>query len=139
MAKYFATVKDARGALSLDTGFDPFLSGGWGRCTKEKLAEAGYVVDPVRYARQQHAIKDAEQQREREAKQRHDHAAEYANQPRVQKFSAAAKLIGGGSASMTEIGDRLAHVRNERGVCVVELIDGQWVARQAKEGERLYV
>ena len=43
--RYFSTMARARGALALDTGFDPFLSGGWGRCTKAKLADAGYAVD----------------------------------------------------------------------------------------------
>ena len=45
-AKFYRTVRAARSALALDTGFDPFISGGWGRCTKAKLANAGYVVDP---------------------------------------------------------------------------------------------
>lgn len=48
--KYYSTMSAARGALALDTGFDPFVSGGWGRCTKAKLAEQGYVVDPRRAA-----------------------------------------------------------------------------------------
>ena len=137
--KYFETVKDARGALGLDTGFDPFLSGGLGRCTKEKLAEAGYVVDPVLHARQRKAIADAaEQRRDRESQERRD-AAEWARTPIKRKYAAAARLIGGGSSSMTEIGDNIAHVRNDRGVCVCELIDGVWVARHPHQGERLYV
>ncbi len=47
---YYRTMKQARGALALDTGFDPFLTGGWGRCTKAKLAEHGYIVDPQAFA-----------------------------------------------------------------------------------------
>lgn len=47
MKRVFRTMQDARRALALDTGFDPFISGGWGRCTKQKLADAGYVVDPA--------------------------------------------------------------------------------------------
>jgi hypothetical protein len=50
MTRYYRTVREARGALSLDVGFDPFTSGGWGRCTKAKLAEQGYVVDPYNVA-----------------------------------------------------------------------------------------
>jgi hypothetical protein len=51
MKKVYRTMADARMALALDTGFDPFVSGGWGRCTKEKLAAAGYVVDPKEWDR----------------------------------------------------------------------------------------
>lgn len=47
--RYYRTVAQARGALALDVGFDPFVSGGWGRCTKKKLAEHGYLVDPTRF------------------------------------------------------------------------------------------
>lgn len=45
MTRHYTTVREARGRLALDTGFDPFISGGWGRCTKAKLADAGYPVD----------------------------------------------------------------------------------------------
>ncbi len=45
--KFYRTMKAARGALALDCGFDPFTSGGWGRCTNAKLAEHGYVVNPA--------------------------------------------------------------------------------------------
>ena len=40
----YRTMKAARSALALDTGYDPFLCGG-GRCTKAMLGELGYVVD----------------------------------------------------------------------------------------------
>ena len=50
MERYYRTMRAARVALALDTGFDPFLSGGWGRCTKAKLADSGYVVDPRKAA-----------------------------------------------------------------------------------------
>jgi hypothetical protein len=53
-AKIYPTIRAARNALALDTGFDPFLSGGaWGRPTKAKLAAAGYVVDPAACKREQ--------------------------------------------------------------------------------------
>ena len=47
--KAYRTMKAARSALALDTGFDPFLCGG-GRCTKAKLAELGYTVDAAKAA-----------------------------------------------------------------------------------------
>lgn len=50
--KVYRTIRDARNALALDAGFDPFVSGGWGRCTKARLAAAGYVVDPAEWRRQ---------------------------------------------------------------------------------------
>lgn len=43
---YYPTIKAARAALALEIGFDPFISGGWGRPSKAKLAAAGYPVDP---------------------------------------------------------------------------------------------
>lgn len=44
--KVYATVREARNALCLDTGFDPFTAGHVrGRCTKAKLEELGYMVD----------------------------------------------------------------------------------------------
>jgi hypothetical protein len=49
MRTVYPTIQAARDALSLDTGFDPFTSGGWGRPTRAKLARAGYVVDPAAY------------------------------------------------------------------------------------------
>lgn len=52
MVRYYATVAEARNAASLDAGFDPFVSGGWGRCTKATLADHGYVVDPAEARRQ---------------------------------------------------------------------------------------
>ena len=46
MSKIYRTVRDARSALALDTGFDPFATGHVkGRCTKAKLLELGYRVD----------------------------------------------------------------------------------------------
>lgn len=48
MEKYYMTVRAARAAACLDAGFDPFRSGGWGRCTKASLAARGYIVDPAR-------------------------------------------------------------------------------------------
>jgi hypothetical protein len=58
----YRTIREARSALAINTGFDPFLSGGWGRCTKAKLADAGYVVDPRKWRRQQ------QQRQQREAR-----------------------------------------------------------------------
>jgi hypothetical protein len=44
--KVYASVAEARNALCLDTGFDPFLTGHVkGRCTKKALADLGYIVD----------------------------------------------------------------------------------------------
>lgn len=50
--KYYRTVQEARRALALDTGFDPFTTGhmGGGQPTKAKLADLGYVVDPGKVA-----------------------------------------------------------------------------------------
>jgi hypothetical protein len=49
--KVYRTVQEARNALALDTGFDPFRTGHIrGRCTKAKLSELGYVVDPKQAA-----------------------------------------------------------------------------------------
>jgi hypothetical protein len=46
MRKVYRTVKEARNALALDTGFDPFHTGYVkGRCTKIALARLGYPVD----------------------------------------------------------------------------------------------
>jgi len=47
MSRLFASMKIARNAMCLDMGFDPFMLGGLGRCTKQKLAEMGYTVDPT--------------------------------------------------------------------------------------------
>ena len=60
--KVYRTIREARNALALDTGFDPFLSGGWGRCTKAKLAEAGYPVDPKEWKRRQQERQEWERQ-----------------------------------------------------------------------------
>lgn len=66
MAKIYATVREARNALSLDTGFDPFTTGHvHGRCTRETLATLGYVVDAEAAAedkrRREHKLLTAEQ------------------------------------------------------------------------------
>lgn len=45
---FFATIREARSRLALDVGFDPFISGGWGRCTIARLAAEGYYVDRKR-------------------------------------------------------------------------------------------
>lgn len=59
MTKSYRTIKEARKALSLDTGFDPFIHGGvqdsdgriWRRPSKEALAALGYPVEPPRDVR----------------------------------------------------------------------------------------
>lgn len=138
--KYYRSMQDARGALALDTGFDPFLCGGWGRCTKAKLAEAGYVVDAIRAAQQAEQAKARRESAEREYQQREAGQREWSARPRTQKYAAAAKLIGGGNLRMVEIGDDLAHVMAPSGaVAVVELSDGIFVARLPRENERIFV
>jgi hypothetical protein len=47
----YRTVADARNALCLDTGYDPFVTGHVpGRCTRASLASLGYLVDATRAA-----------------------------------------------------------------------------------------
>ncbi len=58
----YRTVAEARNALALDTGFDPFRVGGWGRCTRAKLAAAGYPVDPKEWERRRQGQRDRERQ-----------------------------------------------------------------------------
>ena len=138
--RHYATIKEARNALALDTGFDPFESGHVkGRPTIAKLAELGYVVDPQaaeREERESEAIRAAQQQRSEESAR---YAKEWAERPSSQKYAAAAEIIGCGSSSMVEIGDDLAHVRNDRGVAIVERVAGGWAARLPNPGERIYV
>jgi hypothetical protein len=137
--RYYPTIKAARGALALDTGFDPFISGGWGRCTKAALADAGYPVDPARAQSQcEEERKRKEEHNQREAdRQRRDR--EWQARPTAQKYKAAEAILGGGAMSMIEIGEREAHVHNDRGVCIVEPIEGKWVARLPHAGERVWV
>ena len=52
MTKIYRTMKSARGALALDTGYDPFRVHHI-RCTKATLAEYGYSVDPAEVARRE--------------------------------------------------------------------------------------
>jgi len=44
--RHYQTVREARNALALDTGFDPFVVN-HERCTKDALACYGYPVDAV--------------------------------------------------------------------------------------------
>lgn len=137
--RYFSTMKAARGALALDTGFDPFISGGWGRCTLAKLADAGYAVDEERVEEEAEMRFVADRQRKADESQRSQDRRDWAARPRTRKYAAAAKLLGGGSLSMIEIGENLAHVTGGGRYCVVELVDNQFVARLPLTGEKIYV
>jgi hypothetical protein len=57
--KVYRTVREARSALALDAGFDPF-SIRRERCTKAKLAAAGYTVDQKEWKRRQRERKEWE-------------------------------------------------------------------------------
>jgi hypothetical protein len=57
--KVYRTVREARNALALDVGFDPF-SIRRGRCTKAKLAAAGYIVDKKEWERLQRKRQELE-------------------------------------------------------------------------------
>ena len=64
-----------------------------------------------------------------------------ADQPRWDKWAAANSYFGRCNMGMIEIGDNLAHVQRsaDGAVAVIELVDGRWVARPPKTGERIYV
>jgi hypothetical protein len=77
--KYYKTLKGALNDLCLDTGFNPFLSGGirsqsgrvHKRATKAALADLGYVVDPIMAQRKEEAAAERERQLA-EAYRRHE-------------------------------------------------------------------
>lgn len=153
--EYYNTVDEARFALQqkFRCCYDPFEPEDEadpvlidGPPTMARLAELGVAVDPRKYGL---ADKAAESPAWRAAQtqadllraveiERQRYRDEAAARPSTQKYAAAAAIIGGGNSSMTEIGDDLAHVRNDRGVAVVERVDGKWVARLPKAGEKIY-
>lgn len=48
----YPTIKAAINQISLDYGANPFIVNRWGRPTKAKLQELGYVVDAKEYRKQ---------------------------------------------------------------------------------------
>lgn len=75
---YYKNIKAALNALSLDTGFNPFVTGHIkGQATRAKLASLGYPVDPVLAAAEAVARQESDRIRiaEEEAEQKRRIAA----------------------------------------------------------------
>lgn len=64
-----------------------------------------------------------------------------AERPRRDKWAAAKAYFGKCNMGMVEIGDNLAHIHrsSDGAVAVIELINGQWVARPPRDGEKIHV